>query len=143
MKDKWIVDAKIDEGYEDSESESLASIEISAVRENYGLGIESCGWGDCDNKIILFDETYEPGELPDEGTLDRYKRITEKLCKILNEEGDVIEDGLHPVRFNRAQIKSLKYLIGDFIKEDYDLGRDQIPSILSVINSSEENEEEE
>ncbi len=87
MKDKWIVDAKIDEGYEDEDSESSAGIEISAVKESNELGIKSCGWADPDNKIILFDETYEPRELPDKGTLDQYKRITEKFCEILNEEG--------------------------------------------------------
>ena len=86
-KAKWVVDAKIEEGYEDEDFCDEAGIEISAVREDNELGIESCGWSDPDNKIILFDETYEPSELPNKETLDRYKSITQKLCDILNEDG--------------------------------------------------------
>ena len=85
----WIVDVKIEKGYEDNEGGVyLDPIEISAVRENNKLGIESYGWRDNDNKIILFEGDCEPeeGDFPDEKTLDQYKQITKKFCEILNEE---------------------------------------------------------
>lgn len=87
MKAKWIVDAKIDEGFDDGESEEDASIEISAVREDNKHGIASYGWPDCDNKIILFEEVYSPLKLPDDKVLNQYKRFAQSFCDILNKEG--------------------------------------------------------
>ena len=84
MKDKWIVEAKIDGGFNDGKFHEDTIIEISALRESNEHGKESYGWGNCDSKIILFKESYDPGELPDKKTLDQ---LTQKLCEILNEEG--------------------------------------------------------
>lgn len=86
VKAKWIIDAKIDEGFEDEDCSEDASIEISAVREDNKHGIASYGWPDCDNKIILFEESYDVGGMPDKKVLDQYKRFAQKFCDILNEE---------------------------------------------------------
>ncbi len=46
-------------------------------------------------------------------------------------------DMIHPVRFSPAQIHSVKSIIGHLLQNDYDLGKDQIPSIITAINSAE------
>ena len=87
MKDKWIVEAKIEEGYEDDEDGVYPGcIEISAVRESNKHGIKSYGWEDNEDKIIIFEGEYED-DFPDEKTLNQYKHLTKKFCDILNEEG--------------------------------------------------------
>ena len=88
MKAKWIVGVKTDEGYDSDDGYEDGAIEISAIREDNEHGKESWGWEDIDSKIILFGEIYDAHDLPDEKILDRYKRITQKFCDILNEEED-------------------------------------------------------
>ncbi len=80
----WIVEAKIsDDYYVDERLVEGASYEISAVRESNKHGIESWGWNDGEDKIIL----WEGRELPEKEILNQFQRITKGFCDILNEEG--------------------------------------------------------
>lgn len=72
--------------------------------------------------------------------IDEFYDFYEEECKDLDATLDGVEDenDLHPVRFSEAQIEALNNLIVELQEEDYDLGEDQIPSILSVIASAED-----
>lgn len=72
--------------------------------------------------------------------IDEFYDFHEEECKDLDSTLDTAEDEneLHPVRFSEAQIESLKNLIVKLQEEDYDLGEDQVSSVLSAIVSAEE-----
>ena len=72
--------------------------------------------------------------------VDEFYDFYEEECRDLDStlDGSEDENDLHPVIFDESQIMSIKSLIADLQEEDYDLGEDQVPSILSAIESAEE-----
>ena len=93
-KAKWIVhidtsllsDEEIIE-YEEGMVDGINLYEISAIKENNKHGLSSWGWGDADDKIILFSNDYNhltSEDIVPEERIEWAKKVTQGLCDLLN-----------------------------------------------------------
>lgn len=98
MKDSWEVfidtgslgelyEPDDDDDNDDFDEDKVAVYEIGAIRKDDEHGHKSWGWGDADNKIILFGNSTNPltGEdIVSDERIEWAKKVAQGLCDVLN-----------------------------------------------------------